>query len=471
MSDCGQYFHSTELHRVRESAKMNSRLVVSNRSHVHSERTFIYVRCYGWRMVLRKSGGKSVLIPVSPSASSIACIRSLGRRGIHTVCASEDESRPALSSRYCGEVIAVPSPHDDLIAYKDSLLRIASRPDVRTIISNREEDSYVLSKYKREFGEQVAALWPSFDQLRTVHDRLRLAEATEEAGVPTPGTWSFDEVDDWDRELIVKPRYSILTSEYVDSLSPRECEGKMDPVYISPGTEPDLEEIQATMHSSDRRIPDHVPIVQEIVRGTGAEYGFRGLYDGGKRVTTCQKRQLRGKSYAGGASVFRETMYDPRIDELGQRILEYLDWHGLASVQFLRDADSGEFKFTEINPRMWASLQMDVIAGADFPHHHWLLANGEDARIEDGYEIGAGNHLLAGELQYLLSVLRDDNPIVKRPKFRTAFWDVISSCYDQPNFDYLHVDDPGPFVRGILNQMPTSHHDSIGTVVERAYRH
>jgi predicted ATP-grasp superfamily ATP-dependent carboligase len=211
------------------------------------------------------------------------------------------------------------------------------------------------------------------------------------------------------------------------------------------------------MHKSGRHIPDHIPIVQELVRDTRTEYGFRGLGDNGTLLLTCQKRQIRGISYAGGASVFRETMRDPRIEELGRTILEHLDWHGLASVQFLKDPDSGEYKFTEINPRVWASLEMDVLAGADFPYAHWLLATGNADRIETEYELGTGNHLLIGELRYLQSVLRDHYPLVERPKFRSALWDVLSSCYDQPHFDYIHLDDPRPFVRGVLNQVPIGH--------------
>jgi predicted ATP-grasp superfamily ATP-dependent carboligase len=404
-------------------------------------------------MTQQKEGGQSILLPINDSGSSLSCLRSLGKRGIHTVAVSEHEDRPAFASRYCDESIITPSPYDDLVAYKDALLRIAERPDVRTIIPHREMDSYVLAKYQDEFEEHVISLWPSFEQVQTVHDRLRLAEAAREAGIAIPETRSFDDIDDWDRELIVKPRYSILTGDYVHSLSPTDCEGKMEPIYISPGTEPDLETIQAKMHKGGHQAPDHIPIVQELVRDTRTEYGFRGLCDTGESMLECQKLQIRGKSYAGGASVFRETMYDPQIEEMGQTILEHLDWHGLASVQFLRDPESGEYKFTEINPRVWASLEMDILAGADFPYAHWLLATGNADRIESGYEVGTGNHLLIGELRYLQSVLQDHYPLVERPRFRTALWDVLSSCYDQPHFDYLHLDDPGPFVRGVLNRV------------------
>lgn len=398
------------------------------------------------------SGRESVLLPINDSGSSISCVRSLGRQGVRTVAVSEHRDRPAFASRYCNEKIIIPSPYDDLIAYKDALLTVAKRPHVRTIVPHREMDSYVLAKYESEFEGHVETLWPSLEQVTKVQDRLRLAEVARDAGVPIPETWSFDEVDKWDRDLIIKPRYSFLTGEYVDSLSERDCEGKMEPVYVSPGVEPDLEAIQDEMHKPGVHIPDHIPIVQERISGTEHEYGFRGLCENGTTVMTCQKRQIRAKSYVGGASAFRETMADPAIDELGRRILEHLDWHGLASVQFLWNETTDEYVFTEINPRVWASIEMDVLSGADFPYGHWLVATGRSDRIEPGYEIGIGNHLLIGELQYLTSVLRERYPSVERPSFRRALREVLSSCIEQPNFDYVHLDDPGPFVRGVRNQ-------------------
>jgi len=48
-------------------------------------------------------------------------------------------------------------------------------------------------------------------------------------------------------------------------------------------------------------------------------------------------------------------------------LLDWLDWHGLACIEYIGDADTGEFVLVEINPRMWQSLAGAVAAGADFP--------------------------------------------------------------------------------------------------------
>lgn len=388
---------------------------------------------------------ETVLIPSKFSASCYACLRSLAPREIRTIATSAYENAPVFSSRYCDEAIVTPPPHEDLFAYKEALLAIAARADVRTIIPTFEVDTYLLSKYRDEFEKHVKFVVPSLDRLRTVHDRVELVRAAREAGVPVPETRTLDEVEDWDRRLIVKSRYNVLVDEYVDSYSPDDCEQVKNVIYFRPGDDPDRNAIHDEMK--------HVPIVQEFVP-TSDEYLFGALYDHGEAVATFQHRQVRGETYAGGGGSYRESVDIPRLEEAGRKLLDHLEWHGLACIEYMEDARTGEMKLTEINPRIWRSLPFAVQAGADFPYYYWLLANGRPEAIEHEYEVGRGGHLLHGEFTYLHSVLFDDNPNVEPPSIRATLRDIVSSCYDQPNFDYLHRDDPGPFLRGIVNEIP-----------------
>jgi predicted ATP-grasp superfamily ATP-dependent carboligase len=369
-------------------------------------------------------------------------LRSLAKRGVHTIAASELESPPAFSSRYADETHRIPSFRDDVVAYKDGLLSLAKLEDVRAIATFREMDVYVLSKYAEEFGEHVEPLWPDLEALRIAHDRKRLVEAAEEAGVGAPETQLLSETDDWENEQIVKDRYGVLTGDYIDGYAEEQYGPPVGTAYLEPGTEPDREAL--------RKKAGHDPIVQEHV--SGDEYAVWALYDRGEPVATCLKHQVRGFQYEGGTSVCRETVEEPGLEEAGTALLDHLDWHGPASVQMIRDDETGEFRLLEINPRFWVSLSCAVRAGLDFPDYFWRMANGEQVRATDEeYEIGVATHLLRGEIVHLHSVLRGTNLYVEPPNFRQRAWEVAKSCWDQPNFDYLTLDDPGPFVRDVLN--------------------
>lgn len=389
--------------------------------------------------------GTAILIPADVSAKSLTCVRSLGTKGIRTVVASWKPSVPASASRYCDEYVSVPSPYHDLLAYKDTLLDLAAREDIHTIIPNQEVDAFVLSRYQSEFAEHVVPVCPRQETLRKVHDKLALTDVASAADVPFPETWLFDDVDDWQRELIIKPRYSVLTGEYVDTLLPYECNGRLDPLHPAPGVQPDRDDVLSAMFG-------HVPLVQTFVP-IEYEYSFRALYDRGEPVATSLRRQLRGKTYAGGTSVYRELVELPEVSELGRKILDELEWHGLATVQFIQRSDTKTFELLEVNPRTWSSIPCDVRAGADYPYYYWLLANGRGDEIEPDHELGYGTHLLFGELQYLASVVTHDYPNTPKPAFSTALWDVGRSLIAQPHFDYLVADDPAPFVHGAINRI------------------
>ena len=383
---------------------------------------------------------REAVVVSSVGESTMSCISSFGRKGIPTIVISPKPDAIHFHSRYCSEAVVVPSPDDDLIKYKNALLSLARRDNVRTIIPMQEADVYVLSNFWTEFEGHLEQLWPSFDKLRISQDRVRLVRAAEAAGVPTPDTQLLTDVDDWNRELIVKSRYSVITDEYVRSVPPEYFHEPSSTKYLEPGNEPNFEAIRAEM--------DHVPIVQQYVPGT--EYAFWALYDRGNPVATCHKHQLRGDSYAGGVSTYRETTYDPELEEIGRALLDHLDWHGLAAVQFIKDAVTGEFKLLEINPRVWFSISCAIQAGLDFPHYYWRLAGDEPVPADPGYAPGIGTHDLSGEIEYLRSIVADEFPAyVERPSLERAIWDVVSALYAQPNFAYVNIDDPAPLVVGL----------------------
>jgi predicted ATP-grasp superfamily ATP-dependent carboligase len=395
----------------------------------------------------------SVVVPAVQVPSTLACLRSLRKRGIRTVVASEKDRPPAFCSRYCDERVRVPSPEADIQKYGDALLRLAEREEVRTIIPVREEDVYVLSKRKEEFANHVGTPWPAFEKLRRVHDRIELYDAARTAGVPVPETHLLTECDDWSRRWIVKGRYALLTQTYLDEANGVSSDGgsvgtqveRMAGVANPPSTRYLAQrEPQKVEHLCTEA--GHVPLLQEFLDDTD-EYAFFALYDEGEAVTTFQHRQIRGWAYAGGPSAFRKSVHIPVLEENGRKLLDHLDWHGLAMVEFKRDGPTGEFKLMEVNPRFWSSLPFSVQTGADFPFYYWSLATGRRDRIEEGYDVGIGGHLTMGELSYLYSILTQDAPLVERPSFPKELAAIASSLVREPRFDYLDPLDPCPGLR------------------------
>lgn len=383
------------------------------------------------------------VVPAINTASSTAALRSLGRQNVETIAVSEDETAPGLRSKYCDETVEAPDPRCDLAGYEDALLDLARTPDVRTILPLREPDIYLLARNKGELAEHVGTPWPSLDTLRRVQDRVQLFDAAKSAGISIPETRLLDDWENRDRDVIVKPRYTVHATEYSDRF-PESRSQWSTTRYVVPDEDLDRQRVVSEI--------GHVPLVQEFVPSSD-EYGFFALYDEGEAVATFQHRQRRGWKYCGGPSAYRESVDIPELEAAGIGLLDELDWHGVAMVEFLRDETTGEFKLMEVNPRFWSSLPFTVQAGVDFPHLYWKQATDQPIETPPEYEVGIAGHFLTGELLHLHSILVDDNPLVERPSFVKSAFDVGVSVLQHPRFDYLDVDDPAPFVRDCKNAL------------------
>jgi predicted ATP-grasp superfamily ATP-dependent carboligase len=383
-----------------------------------------------------------VVVPATTVPSTVACLRSLGSAGVHTVVAADGEIAPARYSVYCDEVVDVPDPDSDLLAYRDALLDLATRRDVRTIIPVRETDVYVLSRYRAAFDPHVSLPVPPLETLRQVHDRRALVAAAESAGVPVPETELLSAVDDWSSPKLVKSRYNLLTSSYHAGLSPAETRSTGHIVHVSPDAPPDVNRLREKM--------GHDPIVQRYVPAD-EEYMVGALYDDGDPLVVFQHRQVRGTRYTGSGGAYRESVDIPALEAVATDLLDHLEWHGVACLEYLRDRHTGEFVLAEINPRMWQSLSATVAMGADFPRYYWQLATDRAGAVDPDYDVGVGCHWLKGEFLHALSLARYDSPLADRPGYLDTLGDIVASCRAHPRFDYLRADDPGPFVADWLS--------------------
>jgi predicted ATP-grasp superfamily ATP-dependent carboligase len=386
------------------------------------------------RFMSRNSDRDVVVIPADHGGSSLACIRSLGRKGIGVIAVAANPDAPAAKSKYCQEVVSAPPVSEDLAGYRDVLLDLARREEVVTIAPLYEADIYVLAKHRDEFAEHIATPWPDFEKVWEAQDRLRLFREADKAGVPTPKTTALAAWDDWNQETAIKSRYTI---QVVDG-------GVTYPgvEFVGADDEPDFPAIIEEM--------GHVPMVQEFIPGD-QEHGFFALFDNGEPVAKFQHRRVRSYTYSGGASVFRKAARIPELEDAGMKMLEALNWHGPAMVEFKRDPRDGEFKLMEVNPRFWGSLPLAVHAGVDFPYLYYRLATDGVPRPSFDYDPGVGCHTLRGEVSYLNSVARYDYDHVEKPPLGASVYGILQSLYDQPNFDYFASDDVQPFVTDMMN--------------------
>jgi predicted ATP-grasp superfamily ATP-dependent carboligase len=154
-------------------------------------------------------------------------------------------------------------------------------------------------------------------------------------------------------------------------------------------------------------------VIQEFVPGEG--YGFFALYNKGSLRVHFMHKRIREVPPSGGPSSAAESIYSPDLFALGSRILDALSWHGVAMVEFRKDANTGEFKLMEINPKFWGSLDLAIASGINFPYLAASLVTMKDVKVPTTYKLGLrycwpipddALHLLARP-EAVLSVVRD----------------------------------------------------------------
>jgi predicted ATP-grasp superfamily ATP-dependent carboligase len=126
-----------------------------------------------------------------------------------------------------------------------------------------------------------------------------------------------------------------------------------------------------------------------------------------QRPAVClfSHRRLREKPPSGGVSVLRESVaVDPVAGQHARALLDSLNWHGVAMVEFKQDERDGQLKLMEINGRLWGSLQLAIDAGVDFPNMMADLLAGKALAPLPSYKIGVQTRWLWGDIDSLLAL-------------------------------------------------------------------
>lgn len=167
---------------------------------------------------------------------------------------------------------------------------------------------------------------------------------------------------------------------------------------------------------------EEYPIVQEFISGQG--FGYFALFDN-RRTLKAQfcHRRIREYPITGGPSSCCESVYDETLVSIGRRLLESLEWTGLAMVEFKYDCVRKQFFVLEINPRYWGSLPLAVYSGVNFPLLHTLSALDRDYLPVLDYKIGNRLRFLDKDTRSIFQSFASESNLFKKIRLLTALFD------------------------------------------------
>ena len=375
----------------------------------------------------------SALVTPGNLRSSLAVTRSLGRQGIAVTVADEHPRSLAGASRYCRTVVRVPSPARAGEAFVRAIKHEVERGKHRVVIPADDVTLSLLSGARSELEGLTVLPFPGAEIVQMAHDKGALMSLAEEKGIPVPRTIVVREPADLERAIrhvgfpaVVKARVSRLA---VDG-------------HWRGGTGTHYVHTPAELQRACRAVGDVIPgpVVQEYVPGEGR--GVFLLVNRGRLRAAFAHRRLREKPPSGGVSVLSESVaLDPKLLEHSERLLEALKWHGVAMVEFKRDARDGISKLLEINGRFWGSLQLAVDAGVDFPALLYRQAVDGDVEPVLTYRLGARLRWWLGDVDWLMLRLRDKDGGRRR---LGALREFLRPAGKAVRSEILRRDDPAP---------------------------
>jgi len=319
---------------------------------------------------------------------SVVVCQSLGRRGINISAGSTTRLSPAFFSRYCRKPLLYPSPVTEPDAFADYLLDYLRREPHDVLIPTDDASLAVIARHRAEFERLTRVPLPDTAQLAYGLDKARVMQLADRLGIPHPKTLlpsGPEEVGHLAQgvtaPLIVKPRASS---------------GGRGIAYVRP--EDDVTEAWLGVH---REYP--FPMLQQRV-ASGPKFDVCLLMDErGNAVASFVQRELRHFPVRDGLSTMQESVWRPDLVERAVTLLRAVGWYGLAEVEFMEDPESREPLLFEVNPRFWASIQLAVTCGIDFPYLLYQLATGQAISETHVYTLGRRcRWLLPGDLLHFL---------------------------------------------------------------------
>jgi predicted ATP-grasp superfamily ATP-dependent carboligase len=367
-------------------------------------------------------GGMNVLVTNGNYLHTLGVVRSLGQAGATVYCLAPTTNSIALHSRYCAGGFIGP-PDTDGEAYVAFLERVLTENSFDLLMPIGALATRIVSQHRERFAGLIHFEIAEHQAFETAYSKRQTYALAEKVGVPYPKTvypQSLDEVEQLAREF----QYPVVIKAILE-------EGAN--VVRYPKNREELLAQYRLLCQERGYVAPLLPMLQEFIYSDDIGYSFCALYQKGTCKRVFMYRELRSYPIRGGSSTYAESYYGEDLKTFGTALLDALEWNGVAHMDFRRDAQ-GRLRLMEINPKFWASLELALAAGIDFPALLCQMANGRQLDVSDDYQVGIRYHWpLSKELRH----------VAQNPK---SLPKVLGSCLDPRTKSNLWLSDLKPSV-------------------------
>jgi len=307
---------------------------------------------------------------------TVGIVRYLAKEGVNVSVIGTSKLDIALHSRYCRKALLGPSPmlEEPYIKFLEQVLRDDSY-DILIPVGYRAVE--VIAKNKNRLESFVNIELPEYECIEIALNKKKTYELAAKLGIPYPETvypQDFDEVEGLSHKL----EYPVVIKGLFEA-------GKQVVAYPR-----NRDEFLVTYH---KMCDEHhfgvsqLPMVQEYI-GRGCNTSLAALYQNGSCKRVFVYEGIRCFPLEGGSSSCARSIYDQEVIEHGTKLLDALNWHGVADVEFKKGGGNNDLKLMEINPKFYATVELALRAGVNFPRDLCGMAIGKELEYSEDYRRG-----------------------------------------------------------------------------------
>ena len=378
-----------------------------------------------------------VLLTYGWVRSSYIAARSLNSMGLKVAVVDEGSIGMCQWSNKASFIGIYSSPLTQPKTFISEISKVIDKTGVSFLLPSHDETE-VLAKYRNSLPSNIILPIADYEVIKQANDKAQMAKIACSVNVPVPNIIKWDNINELQQNLD-----SIETKEFVVKLR----RGNSSKGVFYPSSKASVIKKVSSLCDQYQLSEDRKPIVQERIKGDG--WGVSCLYWKGERIAFFTHKRIKEKIKTGGTSTLRVSERNELLEEYAFAILDKMNWHGLAMVEFKYNDSSKQGWFIEVNPRLWGSLHLAVSSGVDFPKLLYLAAT-EGISVTKKEVLSQKEGVIArwymGDVIISASNLFDLKPI-------SAIKSLLPGGCD--TYDDIHKDDLGAFAGEFAGYLST----------------
>ncbi|MBT8382396.1 MAG: ATP-grasp domain-containing protein [Ignavibacteria bacterium] len=247
-------------------------------------------------------------------------------------------------------------------SFTDRLIKIAEKENLKdwVLYPNNDEIIKLISINRDKLKDWYKIPVPSWDIVKNFYYKQNAYRIAKNLSIPIPRIYKNGSIEqlldnDYQFPVILKP---ACKEDYYPIMKKKAIKINNRSELVS-----EYKKMTSIIDSSNI-------VIQDMIEGGPNKlFSYVTFFDGKKCVAGMSANRLRQHPMDfGHATTYAESVELPEIADMAEKLLKEMNYFGIAEVEFMKDDKENEYKFLEINGRIWGWHTLAKAAGINLPY-------------------------------------------------------------------------------------------------------